>query len=86
VDPASVWQIREDATCLGALPAIGVAAEPWTGKLPTPVAVPVRVRAKVSDVEFRFMHAGAGVVVSCELAARLADIAQIVKKHGVHTV
>jgi hypothetical protein len=46
----------------------------------------VRVRAKVGGVDFRFMHAGPGVVVSCELAARLADVAQIVKKHGVHTV
>jgi len=86
VDDASTWQIRDETTCLGGLPALGVEAETWTGKLPTPVAVPVKVKTSVGGVEFRFMHAGAGVVVSCELAARLADVAQIVKKHGVHTV
>ncbi|HKU44790.1 MAG TPA: extensin family protein [Polyangiales bacterium] len=86
VDTASVWSIREDTRCLEALKAAGVNVEPWSGKLPTPVAVPVKLLAGVEGVTFRFMHAGAGVVVSCELAARLADVAAIVKRHGVHTV
>jgi pimeloyl-ACP methyl ester carboxylesterase len=86
VDDASVWSIRDETTCLGGLPALGVEAEPWPGKLASPVAVPVKIRASIAGVDFRFMHAGPGVVVSCELAARLADVAQIVKKHGVHTV
>jgi pimeloyl-ACP methyl ester carboxylesterase len=86
VDAQSVWQIRDETNCLSGLPAVGVEAEPWAGKLPTPVAVPVKIRTSVDGVEFRFMHAGPGVVVSCELATRLADIAGIVKKHGVHTV
>ncbi|HKP57813.1 MAG TPA: extensin family protein [Polyangiales bacterium] len=87
VDDASVWSIRDEATCLETLPGLGVNVSAWTGKLPTPVAVPVKLtHAAVGGVEFRFMHAGAGVVVSCELAARLADVASIVKRHGVHTV
>ena len=86
VDDASVWSIRDETTCLGALPGLGVDVEPWTGKLPTPVAVPVKLRASVDGVEFRFMHAGPGVVVSCELAARLADVARIVKAQGVRAV
>jgi hypothetical protein len=40
----------------------------------------------VSGVTFRFLHAAAGAVISCELAARLRDIAFIVARHSVHTV
>ncbi len=86
VDEASIWQIRDGETCLGALSALGVRVEPWPGKLTTPVATPVRVRDEVQGVTFRFMHENARQVVSCELAVRLADIAAIVKKYGVHTV
>jgi enterochelin esterase-like enzyme len=87
IDSNSVWSIRDDTKCLESLPGLGVDAGGWSGKLPTPVAVPVKLKtATVSGVEFRFMHAGAGVVVSCELAARLADVANIVKRHGVHAV
>jgi hypothetical protein len=71
---------------LAGLAERGVKVEPWTSKLPSPVAVPVHLQAAVSGVTFRFMHAAAGVVVSCELAERLIDIANVVKAHGVHTV
>lgn len=86
VDEQSVWSVRDEHSCLAALREAGVDAEPWSSRLPTPVPAPVRVRAEVAGVSFRFAHAGAGVVVSCELAARLADIAEVVKRHGVHTV
>lgn len=85
-DPACVWSIREPAPCMEDLKARGVRVTPWTGVLQTPVAVPVRVDDAVQGVTFRMMHAGAGGVVSCELAARLIDIANVVKAHGVHTV
>jgi hypothetical protein len=86
VDESGSWSIREQAVCLSDLEQLGVQVAPWSGALPTPVAAPVRVTAAVSGVTFRFMHAAAGVVVSCELAARLVEIAKVVKNHGVHTV
>lgn len=86
VDPSLPWSIREAEPCLSALAESGVSVEAYTGNLPTPVATPVKLKAGVGGVNFRFMHAGAGVVISCELAARLSDIAQVVRKYGVHTV
>jgi predicted esterase len=86
VDSDTVWSIREGETCLGELGERGVQVQPWKAALPTPVATPVQLRAAVSGVTFRFMHAAAGAVISCELAARLRDIADVVSKHGVHTV
>jgi poly(3-hydroxybutyrate) depolymerase len=81
------WSIREADECMADLKARGIGVEPWTGaELPTPVATPVKVHAAVGGVSFRFMHAGSGAVISCELAARLADIAEVVRRHGVHTV
>ena len=86
VDQASVWSIREAEACLSQLSEHGVQAQPWKAALPTPVATPVQLQAAVSGVSFRFMHAAAGSVISCELATRLRDIAEVVSKHGVHTV
>ena len=86
VEQASVWSIREADACLTQLSEHGVQAQPWKAALPTPVATPVQLQAAVSGVSFRFMHAAAGAVISCELAARLRDIAEVVAKHGVHTV
>lgn len=85
-DDSATWSIREPDECLRELEARGVRVKAWDGKLQTPVAVPVRVDGAVDGVTFRMMHAGAGAVVSCELAARLVDIAKVVKAHGVHTV
>jgi pimeloyl-ACP methyl ester carboxylesterase len=86
IDAASMWSIREQDACLAALAERDVKVEAWTGPLPSPVATPVRVQAAVGGVNFRFMHAAAGVVISCELAERLLDIAKVVEVHGVHTV
>lgn len=86
VDDTRTWSIRDDETCMATLAEAGVSAVPWLGALPTPVPTPVRITAPVLGVTFRFMHAGAGVVLSCEMAQRLPAIASIVGKHGVHTV
>lgn len=86
VEPSSVWSIREAEVCLAQLSELGVQAQPWKAALPTPVATPVQLKAAVNGVTFRFLHPAAGSVLSCELAARLHDIAQTVAKHGVHTV
>jgi hypothetical protein len=86
VDEHVIWSVREQEHCLGELGERGIEAKPWKAALPTPVPTPVQVRAAVSGVTFRFMHPAAGSVVACELAARLHDLAQVVAKHGVHTV
>ncbi|HEY2733640.1 MAG TPA: extensin family protein, partial [Polyangiales bacterium] len=85
-DPGSVWSIRESAPCLEALAAHGVQVEAWKTALPTPVATPVKLNGAVGGVTFRFMHAAPGVVLSCELAERLIDIAKVLAAHAVHTV
>jgi hypothetical protein len=86
VDESIAWSIREREACMAELAEHGIQVEPWSGNLPTPVATPVKLRGEVSGVTFRFMHGASGAVVSCELAARLRDVAEIVSKHGVHTV
>lgn len=86
VEQSSVWSIREANACLADLGERGIEAQPWKGSLSTPVATPVQLRAAVNGVTFRFLHAAPGTVISCELATRLRDIAEIVARHGVHTV
>jgi hypothetical protein len=86
VDERSPWSIREKEACLADLAEHGITVEAWPKTLSTPVASPVQVRAAVSGVTFRFLHAAAGAVISCEMAARLRDIAEVVARHGVHTV
>ncbi len=86
LDDTAVWSVRDDAACLRELDSLGVHVKAYSGALPTPVAVPLRIVGDVDGVTFVMMHAGAGGVVSCELAARLAVVAQVVKAHGVHTV
>ncbi|MEY4581079.1 MAG: hypothetical protein RL701_5782, partial [Pseudomonadota bacterium] len=86
VDDSVPWSIRERETCLEELEKQGVLVDTWAKPLPTPVATPVTLRAAVGGVTFRFLHAAPGVVISCELAARLQDIATVLARHGVHTV
>jgi poly(3-hydroxybutyrate) depolymerase len=85
-DDGARWSIREADACLDELKTLGVPARTWDSPLDTPVPVPVHVHGPVDGVTFRFTHARSGVVVSCEMAARFADIARVVKRHGVHTV
>jgi enterochelin esterase-like enzyme len=86
-EDASVWSIREAEVCMSELSERGVEARAWKPTLATPVATPVQLQAaSVGGVTFRFLHGAAGAVIACELAARLRDIAEIVSKHGVHTV
>ncbi|MET0385655.1 MAG: extensin family protein [Polyangiales bacterium] len=86
VDPAVPWSIRERESCLADLATRDIPVEPWSRALPTPVATPVTVRAAIGGVTFRFLHAAPGLVIACELATRLQDIAAVVSRHGVHTV
>lgn len=85
VDPAAVWQIRSQADCLAALDALGVEATVHHYS-PVPIATPVVLHSKVRGVVFRKTRHDADFIVSCELAARLPTIAEIVRRYGVHTV
>lgn len=86
IDDTQVWSVRDESDCLADLQAQGVHVRHWDGALTTPVPVPVRVTAPIEGVTFQIMHAGPGGVVSCELAARMIDVAHVMKKHGIHTV
>lgn len=85
VDPAAVWQIRPQQDCLSALEELGleVDLQPYS---PVPIATPVVLLSKVRGVVFRKTRHDADFIVSCELAARLPTIAEVVRRYGVHTV
>jgi predicted esterase len=86
VEPEHTWSIREAGACLEELGQKNVTVAAYSGALVTPVATPVSLHGAVAGVTFRFMHAGAGVVLSCELATHLVDIAEVVARHGVTIV
>jgi hypothetical protein len=86
VDRGAIWSIRPERECLADLDAQGIDAvllrHPAT-TIPTPVVLP---SSSVGGVTFRNVHDGGPLLYSCELAARLATIAEVVRRQGVHTV
>ncbi len=86
LDEASLWSVRDNSSCLADLTQLDVHVKIYDGALPTPVPAPVHLTAPVAGVTFVFMHASPGGVVSCELAARLVDVARVMKQHRIHTV
>jgi hypothetical protein len=87
VDPASSWSIRPETECLAELRKRGIEAvhlrHPAT-LIPTPVVVVGG--GPVNGVYFRDVHEGRPLILSCELAARLPAIANIVRRYDVHRV
>jgi len=84
-DPAAVWSIRSEPVCLQALEDQGVGAVLLRHPL-TKIPAPVVLITKVNGVTFRNAHGGGPLLYACELAARLPVIADVVRRHGVHTV
>lgn len=84
--PASRWTVREARVCLRALRELGVRARRHDRKLPNPVPTPVEVVDRVGGVWFRSTHEERTLLISCELAARLPQMAAVLRRHGVRGV
>lgn len=83
--PRAVWSIRSSAACLAELRQLGVPHQAWR-RFPDPVPTPVKIVGAIDGVTFRKRRIGSPLFVSCEMAVRMPAIAQIVRRHGVHTV
>lgn len=85
IDTGAAWSVRPETECLNALEEqeIGVVLlrHPLT-KMPSPVVL----TTAVNGVTFRNVHEGGPLLYACELAARLPAMAEVVRRHGVHTV
>jgi hypothetical protein len=93
VDEARVWRIRPSGACLAELRSLGLRARPWepdpaadAGTLPDLMATPTAVvpRSRIGGVYFSVFERD--LLVSCELAARLPAIAQVLADQGVESV
>lgn len=84
-DPKLVWRVRSGPACLSALAKTRVPALPLLRPLETPVPTPVVVAGPVNGVSFRPIQADRQLELSCELAARLPALADLLKRHGVRT-
>jgi enterochelin esterase-like enzyme len=85
VDARAAWSIRPSAQCLAELRALGVPVRPLP-PLPNPVPTPVELLGPVGGVWFRSLRDDQPLVLSCEMAARLPDLARVLARHGVRGV
>ncbi len=94
-DPSLLWKFRPRRECFPALRAAGVAFRPLpegeAALLTTPVPAPVILTPRpIGGVTFVAMHDENDdddrVIISCELAARLPDLAALLARHGVTRV
>lgn len=95
IEPSTVWKFRPRNECARALRAAGVRFQALPDAeaelLTTPVPAPVVIAPQpIGGVTFVAMHDGCDdderVILSCELAARLPDIAAVLARHGVTRV
>jgi poly(3-hydroxybutyrate) depolymerase len=85
-DPLALWSIRDNERCLQELRERGIPFKSVAPTLTTPVPTPVEVTGPVDGVDFHMVHAERTLLMSCELAARLPDLAAALKPHGVERV
>lgn len=85
-NPLASWSIRNNDACMRVLAERGVQARVYAGALTTPVAAPVEITAPVDGLTLRMAHVRRTMLMSCELAARLPDLAALLKPHGVTAI
>jgi hypothetical protein len=85
-DPLASWSIPSDKECLKKLAALGVRARAYELPLLTPVPTPVEVTAPVAGLRMRMVHEDRTLLMSCEMAARLPELAATLKEHGVKAI
>ena len=85
LDARARWSIRPEHECHEALRAQGIDFLAIRTRQ-TPIPSPVQVRGPIGGVTYRKMRHRAPFVVSCELAARLANLSRLLARHGVETV
>ena len=79
------WQIRGQEQCYDELRRAGVPFRPQP-EHPTPVPSPVEITGAIGGVWWRIIHEDRTLVLSCEMALRLPEIARILARHGVRGV
>ncbi|MFW5925927.1 MAG: extensin family protein, partial [Myxococcota bacterium] len=84
-EPAARWPIRGEPACLADLSERGVPFRKRPAQAGT-VPTPVELLGPVNGVWFRSMHDDRPLVMSCELATRLPDLARVLARHGVRGV
>lgn len=84
-EPDAVWSIQSEQECLDALAASEIPARPRP-EISSRVATPVELTGPVGGVWFRMTHEERAIVMSCELALRLPELATVLASHGVHGV
>ncbi|MFO0709255.1 MAG: extensin family protein [Sandaracinus sp.] len=85
-DATRVWQIQRESDCLTRLRDAHIEAVPFEEELPTSVPTPVEIRGSVGGVAIRTVRPGERVVLACELAARLPEIARVLRDHHVRAL
>lgn len=82
VDESARWSVRSEHECLDALAREGIHAT-LAPPRSTPVAVPVQITGPIHGVRLHSTHPDRPIELACEMALRLADIADVAKQHGV---
>ena len=84
--PEARWSVRDNGACYRALRAQRISFMPYETELPTPVPAPVEIDGRIGGVRFKMLHADRTLLFSCELVARLPEIAAVLVRHGVRAV
>ncbi|GAB4210581.1 MAG: hypothetical protein OHK0013_31330 [Sandaracinaceae bacterium] len=85
-DARATWSIRDEDDCLARLERLGIDAIRFEEALETPVPTPVEIRGSIGEVELRTVRPNERIVVSCELAARMPELARVLRTHGVRAM
>jgi hypothetical protein len=84
-DTTAAWSIRAEPDCLADVRSKGVPVRPVPPQA-NPVPTPVELLGPVGGVWFRSLTDDRPLIMACEMAARLPDLARVLARHGVRGV